>query len=141
VRAVVSGYEAFLGKEYQSLGSEIIDQVTKARDEMDKKFTDVNQRYMEFRKQSALIYNGEEGSDPYASALLAINSQLAVNAMRMNKIEAALEQAREANEAQRRPEEILLMLSELVNEGVRRDNELANSRFSMEILSRERAAS
>lgn len=141
VRAVVAGYEAFLGKEYQSLGSEIIDQVTKARDEMDKKFTDVNQRYMEFRKQSALIYNGEEGSDPYAAALLAINSQLAANAMRMNKIEAALEQAREANEAQRRPEEILLMLSELVNEGMRRDNELANSRFSMEILSRDRAAS
>ncbi len=114
VRSLVQGYQAFIGKEYDSVGNEIIDQVRKAKDDLDRKFKDLSNRYAEMRKKSPLVWLDDKGEDPHAKELIRINGELTDNRLKQTKMRSALEHIRTASESRSNPEAMLLMLNETV---------------------------
>ncbi len=115
VKAIVLGYDDFISRETQTFGREVIDQVGKAKIEFDRRFKTLNDEYMVFRKESELVFVGsDEGRDPYADTVLAINNQLSANRIKITRLESALQHVQEGIAASRNAESLLLMLARTV---------------------------
>ena len=114
VEAVQKGYEKYLGMQYKNLGEEVRQVLTEAKADMDQKFSESNKKYQEFRKNSGLIFNNNQGEDPYYKELVALTQKIQANRDETRRIETTLEQVKKASEANRDPENLLPLLSQLV---------------------------
>ncbi len=116
VKAIVDGYANHLKEQYKSDGAEIVTQISRAKDEYEKNFRDISDKHSKFRKNSKLIWSGDEGENPYRNALMVIGERRQQNQIRIRTIESALERVNRAREsAQENAEVMLLALSELLN--------------------------
>ncbi len=114
VAAIQKGYSEYLGEQYATLGGDIKKVLIEAKEEMDEKFSESNRKLAEFRKNSGLIFNNDLGEDPYYRELVAMNQKIQENKNQIRTIETTLEQVKAAKKAERDPESLLPMLSQLV---------------------------
>ena len=61
VKALVASYKTFLEDAYQKNNSEVIQLMTRARDDMGKELKDLEQAYLEFRQASPLLMSDATG--------------------------------------------------------------------------------
>ena len=69
VEAVVNAYQDFLGEAYQDVGTETVDLITKAKDELSEQLTKKERAYEEFQKSSPLISDGQSTTNVFHERL------------------------------------------------------------------------
>lgn len=111
IGGVIAGYNDFLGAEYKKTGTEIINQITRVREEIDSRFTKLSNEYAVFRNDAPLYWIGGEGKDPYADNLMATLQELENLDLEITKIKGTVLAAEAALEAGRPAEGIYLMLA------------------------------
>jgi len=118
VQAIVAGYERFIGKESQNPNTEVVEKLATFRDELDTKYRQARTDYLKVQKVTPLIFNAGEARDPYAEALINLNTKIADNSLKASEIESVLEQVIEAQKAGRPMDTLLVTISRLNNDQV-----------------------
>jgi len=118
VQSIVAGFERFIGKESQNLNSEVLEKLAKFRDELDTKYRQARTEYLKVQKATPLIFNAGQARDPYAEALINLNTKIAENSLKASEIESVLEQVVEAQKAGRPLETVLATVARLSNDQV-----------------------
>ena len=116
VKAIVDGYAQHLREQYKNDGAEIVTQISRAKDEYEKNFREISDKHAKFRRNSKLIWSGDDGENPYRNALTVIGERRQQNQIKIRTIESALERVDRARQnGQENAEVMLLALSELLN--------------------------
>ena len=63
LNAIVESHQDFLGSTYQDFSKETVALITKAKDELHKQLTEKEAAYREFRRDSPLLWKGEDGAN------------------------------------------------------------------------------
>ncbi len=111
VSGVISAYNSFLGAEYRKVGTEIVSQINKVREEMDNRFTRLSTEYATFRNEAPLYWIGGEGRDPFADNLAASVKEIGTLDLQLTRIKATIQAAEEALQSDRPLEGVFLMVT------------------------------
>jgi polysaccharide biosynthesis transport protein len=131
VDAVISGYQAFLKEEYKTVDEEVLNFFASTEKRLDQRYKDLFQEHQRFREEAPnVLWNSEDAVDPFAESYVRLKAQLEDVRIRRTKLRGTLQQVAEAQRAERRSEDILVML----NEG----SETAQSNLLRQIYAEER---
>lgn len=111
VQGLIDGYESYLGDAYRNWGEEVVDVVTQAQDNLQRKYANLSREQLDFLKMAPGTWTGEEIHDPHAEDLVAIKSEITSIQIEKQKLSGTLEHVQQSQAAKRPPEGILVMLA------------------------------
>lgn len=137
VDAVVKGYQSFLAAEYKTVDTEVLKFFANTEKKISKSYQDLFEQHQKFREEAPnVLWTGDDAIDPFAESYLRLKVQLEDIKVKRTTLRGTLQQIIEAQKANRRPEDILVMLqdgSEFVHNTLWREvNESAATTQSLE---------
>ncbi len=112
VNAIVEGYGEYLDKEYRSVGDDLNNLLDGAKNSLVEDFNALSKRNSEYqRARPEVIWNGDDTSDHYAESYKKLDQQLTQFRVDREMLEAVFDRAKQAIDAGRPAEPILLMLT------------------------------
>ncbi|QDV26123.1 polysaccharide biosynthesis tyrosine autokinase [Aureliella helgolandensis] len=116
VSAIVDGYEGYLAEEYKTVGIEIEQLISGARDQLSNRLKQLTQQTHDFMLRAPeVIWTGDEATDPYSVNFLKLNSKITELRVERGRLESVYSQALKAIESGRSPETIMMLLTQLNN--------------------------
>ncbi|MCR9296505.1 MAG: polysaccharide biosynthesis tyrosine autokinase [bacterium] len=111
VNSIVDGYSDYLSEEYRTIGNEIYELITTAQTKLQDEYRKLNQQALQFQKEhNEVIWTMDGATDPYAENYRTLSAELSTIQVRRQKIAGTLQHVKQAMEAGRDPESILVML-------------------------------
>ena len=111
VDAVIFGYQTFLSEEYKIVDSEMLKYFVQTEKSFSKKYQELFEQHQKFRSEAPnVLWNSEDPIDPFADSYVRLKAQLEDVKIKRTKLRGTLQQVEEAQRANRRAEDILVML-------------------------------
>jgi polysaccharide biosynthesis transport protein len=111
IDAIIAGYDRYLSEAYRKLGDEVVEVVTKAQDQLQKKYEEIAKKNAEFRQNAPLVWLGDEGNNHFSEHCIEIKksiNEIEIEDLKLQSLVAHIQ----AVESKGRPaESILQMLS------------------------------
>lgn len=111
VDAVIFGYQTFLSEEYKTVDTEMLKYFVQTEKSFSKKYQELFEQHQKFREEAPnVLWNSDNPIDPFADSYVRLKTQLEDIKIRRTKLRGTLQQVEEAQKANRRAEDILVML-------------------------------
>jgi len=111
VDAVIFGYQTFLSEEYKTVDTEMLKYFVQTEKSFSKKYQDLFDQHQKFREEAPnVLWNSDDPIDPFADSYVRLKTQLEDIKIKRTKLRGTLQQVEEAQRANRRAEDILVML-------------------------------
>ncbi|NQT17459.1 MAG: polysaccharide biosynthesis tyrosine autokinase [Planctomycetes bacterium] len=91
LKALVASYQGYLGETYQGFSQETVELISKAKDELHKHLTETQATYREFRRESPLLWKGEDGANMYETRMAEIEGARSEVLVGKSRTEALLD--------------------------------------------------
>ncbi len=113
VDAVVKGYQSFLAAEYKTVDTEVLKFFANTEKRISKSYQDLYEQHQKFREEDTkVLWTGDDAIDTFAESYLRLKVQLEDIKVKRTTLRGTLQQIIEAQKANRRPEDILVMLQD-----------------------------
>ena len=111
VDAIIAGYDRYLTEAYRKLGNEVVDVVTKAQDQLQKKYEDIAKKNADSRQNAPLVWLGDEGNNHFSEHCIEIKKSINEIEIEDIKLQSLVSHIQAVEKNGRPPEAILQMLS------------------------------
>jgi succinoglycan biosynthesis transport protein ExoP len=121
--SVVEAYKEFLEENYRNVSDETVKLVTRVRDELEKDLIRKEESFRTFRRQTPVfLLRGQNGASFNGDQLLLIHSKQLDAQVRREEIEKRLDEIDRALKTGRSREELIAMVSQLMNKTAAMDS-------------------
>ncbi|MDX1930576.1 MAG: polysaccharide biosynthesis tyrosine autokinase, partial [Pirellulaceae bacterium] len=111
VDAVIAGYDRYLTEAYRKLGNEVVEVVTKAQDQLQKKYEEIAKKNADFRQNAPLVWLGDEGNNHFSEHCIEIKKSINEIEIEDLKLQSLVSHIQAVEQNGRPVESILQMLS------------------------------
>jgi capsular exopolysaccharide synthesis family protein len=112
LNAVINSYKDFLDETYKNVSDETVKLITQARDVLQRQLGEKQAAYVEFRKQSPLLWKSKDGINLYQARLTDIEARRSALQVRRAEIQGRLRTIESALKAGRSPVNLMAMVTE-----------------------------
>lgn len=109
--ALVASYHDFLNNSSQGSANEALKLISKARDLVQNDLDEKDREFIEFQKETPVVWKNERGTSLYQERLAAIDTQRASRAVRKAELRKKLDAVETAIKEERPRAEVLVLLS------------------------------
>ena len=96
LNAVIKAYQEFLAETVRGAGTQAIDLITQARDELGTELSQKEREYQDFRSEAPLLFSGEQSVNLHHERVSEYEQQLAELRLQRMEVASRLEQVSEA---------------------------------------------
>ncbi len=142
VKAIVDGFGQHLKEQYRNEGEELISQINKAKDQYEENLKVVTEKHSRFRKESKLLWRGDDGVNPYSNSVMQIIEKRQKNNTKLFAIDAALKRVAEVRKNNEENADVMLLaLQELLSDSNRVEQAYEAQRMRDMIMTNDSSSS
>ncbi len=131
---IIQSYQDFLGETYQDFSMEMMKLIGDAKDTLGKQLTEKETAYRDFRRQSPLLWKGEEGENLHEMRMAEIETARSQVLVRNSQTQARIKAIQAAVERGGNREALMMLMANAEEAGASAATRSARTEFERQLF-------